>query len=154
MTLDGYLPFTGLKEGYYNTDKFLAWLKESFCPRSIDCGFQWTCLSTRRRKCVGLSRKLDISSVIYRHIHRIIIQSNLPSRYWRRGWSVIGYSSVNSAIPLVISWSSLYEKVGVIALRDNNFTMLVYIELFEIPAASRAVWSWPQHWIVTSTGSL
>jgi transposase len=35
-----------------------------------------------------------------------------------------GYFYVNPAIPLVISWSSLYEKVDVIALRDNNSAML------------------------------
>lgn len=32
MTLDGYLPCTGLKEGYYNTDDFLEWLKEKLLP--------------------------------------------------------------------------------------------------------------------------
>ena len=28
MTLDRYLPCTGLKEGYFNADDFLVWLKE------------------------------------------------------------------------------------------------------------------------------
>ena len=32
MTLDGYLPCTGLKEGYFNTGDFLVWLREKLLP--------------------------------------------------------------------------------------------------------------------------
>jgi hypothetical protein len=32
MILDGCLPCTGLKEGYFNADDFLVWLQEKLLP--------------------------------------------------------------------------------------------------------------------------
>ena len=111
MTLDGYLPCTSLKEGYFNADDFLVWLQEKLLPE----------VNRLRFPMVIVMDNLSIHAK--EEVRRVIEEAGHLVRYLRP------YSPDYNPIELTFSVLKAWMKRNWIFLRQSCDTFGNFLEL-------------------------